>query len=111
MLVSLTVHPYHAGEDAVKFESLPDDVILAKALSVLRSIFGDQTVPEVSVHIRRNEFIDLASCGYDRFLSCFLHGFSDAVYFACTNYNALTPRMSGTTEPLLKDTPEMMTHP
>ena len=33
----------------MKFESLPDDVILAKALSVLRSIFGDQTVPEVSV--------------------------------------------------------------
>ena len=37
-----------AGEDAVKFESLPDDVVVAKALSVLRSIFGDQTVPEVS---------------------------------------------------------------
>jgi len=55
-----------AGEDAVKFESLPDDVILAKALSVLRSIFGDQTMPEVSVHIRRNEFIGLASCGGDR---------------------------------------------
>lgn len=39
---------FTAGEDAVKFESLPDDVVVAKALSVLRSIFGDQTVPEVS---------------------------------------------------------------
>ena len=38
---------FTAGEDAVKFESLPDDVVVAKALSVLRSIFGDQTVPEV----------------------------------------------------------------
>ena len=37
-----------SGEDAVKFETLPDDVIVAKALSVLRSIFGDQIVPEVS---------------------------------------------------------------
>ena len=37
------------GEDAVKFESLPDEVVVAKALSVLRSIFGDTTVPEVSV--------------------------------------------------------------
>ena len=36
------------GEDAVKFESLPDDVIVAKALSVLRSIFGDTNVSEVS---------------------------------------------------------------
>ena len=35
------------GDDAVKFESLPDDVIVAKAMAVLRSIFGDQTVPEV----------------------------------------------------------------
>ena len=35
------------GEAAVKFESLPDDVIVAKALSVLRSIFGDRAVPEV----------------------------------------------------------------
>jgi len=32
----------------VKFESLPDEVVVAKALSVLRSIFGDTTVPEVS---------------------------------------------------------------
>lgn len=39
---------FTVGEDAVKFESLPDDVVVAKALSVLRSIFGDQTVPEVS---------------------------------------------------------------
>ena len=38
-----------AGEDAIKFESLHDDVIVAKAMSVLRSIFGDQTVPEVIV--------------------------------------------------------------
>lgn len=38
---------YFLGEDAVKFESLPDEVIVAKALSVLRSIFGDTTVPEV----------------------------------------------------------------
>lgn len=36
-----------SGDDAVKFESLPDEVIVAKALSVLRSIFGDTTVPEV----------------------------------------------------------------
>lgn len=36
-----------AGEAAIKFESLPDDVIVAKALSVLRSIFGDQ-IPEVN---------------------------------------------------------------
>ncbi len=36
-----------AGEAAVKFESLPDDVIVAKALSVLRSVFGDRSVPEV----------------------------------------------------------------
>jgi hypothetical protein len=35
------------GDDAIKFESLPDEVIVAKALSVLRSIFGDTTVPEV----------------------------------------------------------------
>lgn len=43
--------PCLLGEDAVKFETLPDDVIVAKALSVLRSIFGDQTVPEVcSLH-------------------------------------------------------------
>ena len=35
------------GDDAVKFESLPDDVVVAKAMAVLRSIFGDQTVPEV----------------------------------------------------------------
>ena len=40
--------PHHTGEDAVKFESLSDDVVVAKAVSVLRSIFGDQTVPEVS---------------------------------------------------------------
>ena len=32
----------------MKFESLSDDVVVAKAVSVLRSIFGDQTVPEVS---------------------------------------------------------------
>ena len=42
------VCPSHrAGEDAVKFEGLPDDVITAKAVAVLRSIFGDQNVPEV----------------------------------------------------------------
>ena len=35
------------GDDAVRFESLPDDVVVAKALSVLRSIFGDQAVSEV----------------------------------------------------------------
>ena len=35
------------GDDAVKFESLPDDVVVAKAMAVLRSIFGDQNVPEV----------------------------------------------------------------
>ena len=44
--LSLSLVPT-SGEDAVKFETLPDDVIVAKALSVLRSIFGDQTVPEV----------------------------------------------------------------
>lgn len=37
-----------AGEEAIKFESLPDEVIVAKALSVLRSIYGDTSVPEVS---------------------------------------------------------------
>ena len=36
-----------AGEDAVKFEGLPDDVVVAKAVAVLRSIFGDRSVPEV----------------------------------------------------------------
>ena len=36
-----------AGEDAVKFEGLPDDVVVAKAVAVLRSIFGDPKVPEV----------------------------------------------------------------
>ena len=35
------------GDDAVKFESLPNNVVVAKAMAVLRSIFGDQTVPEV----------------------------------------------------------------
>ena len=35
------------GEDAVKFEGLPDDVVVAKAVAVLRSIFGDPKVPEV----------------------------------------------------------------
>ena len=40
-----------AGDDAVKFESLPDEVVVAKALSVLRSIFGDTSVPEVSSHM------------------------------------------------------------
>lgn len=35
-----------AGEDAVKFESFPDDVVVAKAIAVLRSIFGDHAVPE-----------------------------------------------------------------
>ncbi|XP_019848757.1 PREDICTED: lysine-specific histone demethylase 1A-like isoform X2 [Amphimedon queenslandica] len=35
-----------AGEDAVKYESLPDDVVTAKAMAVLRSIFGDNSVPE-----------------------------------------------------------------
>lgn len=33
----------------MKFESLPDDVTVAKAMAVLRSIFGDQNVPEVHV--------------------------------------------------------------
>ena len=36
-----------SGEDAVKFESFPDDVVVAKAIAVLRSIFGDHAVPEV----------------------------------------------------------------
>ena len=40
-------HCITPGDDAVKFESLSDDVVVAKAVSVLRSIFGDQTVPEV----------------------------------------------------------------
>ena len=45
--------PSHcAGEDAVKFEGLPDDVITAKAVAVLRSIFGDQNVPEVQFSIQ-----------------------------------------------------------
>ena len=42
-----------AGDDAVKYESLPDDVIIAKAMAVLRSIFGDETVPEVRAIIIR----------------------------------------------------------
>ena len=33
----------------MKFEGLPDDVIVAKAVAVLRSIFGDPNVPEVFV--------------------------------------------------------------
>ena len=33
----------------MKFEGLPDDVIVAKAVAVLRSIFGDPNVPEVHV--------------------------------------------------------------
>ena len=37
----------HVGEDAVRFEGLPDDVVVAKAVAVLRSIFGDPRVPEV----------------------------------------------------------------
>jgi lysine-specific histone demethylase 1 len=35
-----------AGDDAVRFEGLPDDVVVAKAVAVLRSIFGDPIVPE-----------------------------------------------------------------
>ena len=50
-LASLFPSSPSSGEDAVKFETLPDDVIVAKALSVLRSIFGDQIVPEVSLLI------------------------------------------------------------
>ena len=42
-----------AGDDAVKYESLPDDVIIAKAMAVLRSIFGDETVPQVRTIIIR----------------------------------------------------------
>ena len=38
-----------AGEDAEKFEAFPDQVILAKVLAVLRSVFGDKAVPEVCV--------------------------------------------------------------
>lgn len=38
---------FHAGEDAVRFEGLSDDVVVAKAVAVLRSIFGDPIVPEV----------------------------------------------------------------
>lgn len=39
------------GEEAVKFEGLPDDVVVAKAVSVLRCIFGDLKVPEVYLHV------------------------------------------------------------
>ena len=52
-----------AGEDAIKFESLHDDVIVAKAMSVLRSIFGDQTVPEVTTCVYmyvRTHFVFIA---------------------------------------------------
>lgn len=45
MLIALV-----AGEDALKFESLSDHVIVAKAMAVLRSIFGDTAVPEVSLN-------------------------------------------------------------
>jgi len=38
-----------AGEDALKFESLSDQVIVAKAMAVLRSVFGDTSVPEVKI--------------------------------------------------------------
>ena len=38
-----------AGEDALRFESLSDQVIVAKAMAVLRSIFGDTAVPEVGL--------------------------------------------------------------
>ena len=38
-----------AGEDALRFESLSDQVIVAKAIAVLRSIFGDTAVPEVGL--------------------------------------------------------------
>ena len=31
----------------MRFEGLPDDVVVAKAVAVLRSIFGDPIVPEV----------------------------------------------------------------
>ena len=48
-LVVLCVCCHGIGEDAVKFEGLPDDVVVAKAVAVLRSIFGDRNVPEVSL--------------------------------------------------------------
>lgn len=38
-----------AGEDALRFESLSDQVIVAKAMAVLRSVFGDTAVPEVGL--------------------------------------------------------------
>ena len=50
MCVCVCVCVCCAGEDAVKFEGLPDDVVVAKAVAVLRSIFGDPVVPEVCVH-------------------------------------------------------------
>ena len=38
-----------AGKDAETFEDLAEQVILAKVLAVLRSIFGDKAVPEVCI--------------------------------------------------------------
>lgn len=46
MLIALV-----AGEDALRFESLSDQVIMAKAMAVLRSIFGDTAVPEVEINL------------------------------------------------------------
>ena len=46
MLIALA-----AGEDVLRFEPLSDQVIMAKAMAVLRSIFGDTAVPEVGVHL------------------------------------------------------------
>ena len=45
--VATQVYFASSGEDAVKFESFPDEVVVAKAVAVLRSIFGDHAVPEV----------------------------------------------------------------
>lgn len=47
MLILQVLIALVAGEDALRFESLSDQVIVAKAMAVLRSVFGDTSVPEV----------------------------------------------------------------
>lgn len=42
MLISLV-----AGEAANKLENVPDDIIVGRAVGVLRGIFGASTVPSV----------------------------------------------------------------
>jgi lysine-specific histone demethylase 1 len=52
-----------AGEDAEKFEAFPDQVILAKVLAVLRSVFGDKAVPEPKHFMATRWRSDEHACG------------------------------------------------